>query len=363
MSVNEVQKTVTYLREAQEVALFASMSNSRLQAAFAASPLFYIMLPFIGLLMTISASLNSYRLAKADNKNLDKWSHAIASSLCAALASVSVYGSALSVLLGFHFAAGPWFFLGSVIAGITHQSMMMGINFYRAFKAPGNSVQRKHFLQAALNNLFVTGLLSAVVGTVLFVMLFPTVAPLIGSVFAVTAALFTFSDIMWRIIPYNWKRSTKGAINLGKPELPHNHALKSEISLIETHSQDLNPKHHKVFSCNDHSAVVKKLDAESAKNYLNLQIKKKIDSYGDGLSFRDKKTQDKFLFLKESLASVDESAVPSKKSLLKKHPLAFQSFWLEKGEVEQLFDAVVVLHEKLNQLDLANRAACDVSPH
>lgn len=361
MSVNEVQKTVTYIRQTQEVALFTTMANSRLQATFAASPLFYIMLPFIGLLMTITAFLNAYRLAKADNKNLDKWSNVIASSLCAALASVSVYGSALSVLLGFQFAVGPWFFFSSLLVGITHQAMMMGVNFYRAFKASGDSVQHKHFLQAALNNLFVIGLLSAIVGAVFFVMLFPTVAPVIGSIFAVTAALFTFADILWRIIPHNWKLSTKGGINLGKPELTHNHALKSDVTLIETNSQDFNPKHHKLFSCHDHCPAVKRLDVESAKSYLSLQIKKKIDSYGDGLTFRDKKTQDKSLLLKELLAAVDEPTVLSKKSVLKNHPLAFQSFWLEKGEVEQLFDAVVVFHEKLKQIEVAKSSVCDLS--
>ncbi|MGL5742058.1 MAG: hypothetical protein ACRCXC_05670 [Legionella sp.] len=92
------------------MALFATMIKVEWATAFSASPLYYVMLPFIGLLLTLSALINGYHLAKASNRNFDLWFLFVASVVCAALASVSLYGSAIAMALGFSFAAGPCFF-------------------------------------------------------------------------------------------------------------------------------------------------------------------------------------------------------------------------------------------------------------
>lgn len=46
--------------------------------------------------------------------------------------------------------------------------------------------------------------------------------------------------------------------------------------------------------------------------------------------------------LKKLLSVLEYPAELSKKDVIAIYPLVFQSFWVEKGEVEQLFDAVMV---------------------
>lgn len=85
MLANEFHKAITYIRETQEVALFSTMADTRWYSAFGGSPLFFIMLPFIGILLTLNALMNAYKLIQASNKNLDKWFNLIISATCAFL--------------------------------------------------------------------------------------------------------------------------------------------------------------------------------------------------------------------------------------------------------------------------------------
>lgn len=353
MSVGEFQKAVTYIKETQDIALFATMADARWYSAFGASPLFFVMLPFIGLLLTINALINAYRLSKAHNQNLDQWFGFVVSALCAVLGSVSLYGAAISVFWGVSFAAGPWFFFSSLMVASLHQMMMVGINFHRAYEALQGSSQRMHHLQAALNNLFILGLLFAAVGSVLFVMLFPSVAPLVGMGCAMGAVTFTGLDILWRIVPHNWKLAIKGFLNLGKPELVQNDAWTStqEVQSYLDKTQEKNPNHHRLFTRFDYSAKVSEMDVVRAQDYLDEIISRKIASFGK--STLNEKTQHKVSVL-EILRDELVDFTCSKKDLLKDYPLAFQSFWAEKGDVEQIFDAVVVFQEKCQQANLAD---------
>jgi hypothetical protein len=347
--VDEFQKIVTYLREAQEVALFATMTNSRWFAAFGASPLFFIVLPFISLLLTINAMINGYHLAKASNKNLDHWFGFITSAVCAALASVSLYGAALSVLVGFSFAIGPWFFFSSLMVAFTHQMTMMGINFYRVYEMLSGSTQRMHYVQAALNNLFNLGFLTAAAGSVVFVLLFPTMAPASGVGFAVTAVTFTLLDMLWRIIPHNLKIAIKGYLNLAKPgaeQEPLDKPLAANTEFSMKKDQDLNPNHHRLFSCFEYSSVVHKMGIKEAQDYLNLIITNKIDSYGVETPRHDSKIKDKLAALAKLHTALFHKDV-FLDDILEENPLAFQSFWAGKGDVEQIFDAVRVYQNKV----------------
>lgn len=341
MRLNTFHKAATYIREVHEMALYAAMSDSGLYAAFGASPLMYIILPFLGLLLTFNALFNGYKLFKAQNKNIESWLAFLTSAVCAVLASISLYGAALSALVGFSFAAGPWFFFSSLMLASLQQIFMVGLNLLRAYECLPESAQRMHYVQAAMNNLFILSLLSAAIGSVLFIMLFPTVAPVVGSICAGTAVVLTFIDITWRTWPESWKIAVKDALNFTMPAIEANdesEQLKDEEDLESEPDEDNNPKHSRLFTCVSHRTEVFKLGVAHAKEYLIKITEQKLKSY-DGMN--DLKSQHKVAVL-TALQKVlnDSSNMSNKKQTLVDYPLAFQSFRREKGEVEEIFDAV-----------------------
>jgi hypothetical protein len=350
MFVTQLQKAIAYIKQTQEMALFASMADPRWSAAFRASPLYYVMLPFIGFLLTLNAIINGYKLAKASNRNFDLWFVFITSSVCAVLASVSLYGAALSAILGSSFVIGPWFFFSSLMGALAHQLLMFGLNLYRATESPQGSIQRMHYMQALVNNLFVASLLIAVVGSVVFVMLFP-VASMIGTVSSITAVVLTGFDILWRILPPNGKKTIKEWIGLGKPDLTQD-ATACEVGFVKPinsmiHEQE--PQQHRLFTRCDYSAVIRKMNVDEAKTYLADLIQRKSKTFVQDIALQDEKTKDKISLLKQLLSLVHAPGKIAKADVLVKYPLAFQSFWLEKGDVEQIFDAVVALQDKYLQ--------------
>ncbi|WP_181951438.1 hypothetical protein [Legionella sainthelensi] len=342
------QKIIAYIRETQEMALFATMADARLSAAFRMSPLFYIMLPFIGFLLTLNAIANGYQLARANNKNVDQWFFFITSMICAALASISLYGAALSEILSFTFAAGPWFFFSSLIVGLVSQLIMLGVNLHRAAESPQGSIQHAHYIQAAFNNTFVLSLLTTVLGAVIFVMLFPTVAPVVGSAFAITAVVLTALDVLWQVMPQNKKQRIKVWFSINEPNLEQDATANQMHNKMHAkiNNDEKEPLHHRIFTHCDYSAVIRKMEVKEAKNYLSALIQHKLEAFGKNVSMQDEKSKDKVALLKKLLYVIEHPVEISKKNIITMYPLAFQSFWAEKGEVEQLFDAVMVLHNK-----------------
>ncbi len=352
MFVTHFQKAITYIRETQEIALFATMADARLSAAFSASPLFYITLPFIGLLLTINALINGYQLAKASNRNFDQWFLFATSAVCAVLASISLYGAAISMAFSFGFAAGPWFFFSSLIVALSHQLTMFGLNLYRAFESPKESIQRMHYIQAAFNNLFAMTFLASALGAVVFVLLFPIV-PAAGTVFAITAVAFTGLDILWRMTPYAGKQLIKGWFHLSKPDAIQDAMANQEVLKLKNFTEK-EPKHHRMFTCRDYSAVIRTMDTGAIKPYLLVLIQHKLNRLGQSIDPQNEKIKDKISLLKSLLNVMENPQEISKKDVLAKYPLAFQSFWTEKGEVEQIFDAVIASQDRYHPMKEAN---------
>ncbi len=347
MSVRWIQRSVQYIKEIQDVGFFALMADSRIFMFFTGTPLYYVMLPFMGFLLTVSALTNGYFLSKANNKNLDQWFGFIISAVCAALASISLYGGAISTAYGLSFVAGPWFFFSSVLVAAFHQLAMLGLNGYRAYESPQGSVQRMHYIQAVLNNLFTLGLLTAVVGAVAFVMLFP-IAPAVGSAFALTAVALTLLNILWRFIPHNWKLSIKGLFYLGKPEpIPQEQSTESS-ALVSTLDNGLqhDEQYQRLFTRCDYSAEVRAMELATGEAFLQKIITRKIAVLQDPSVPETEKNCQKAAFLADISSALTHHSRMNKKELLRTYPLAFQSFWAEKGEVEQLFDAAMVLFDK-----------------
>lgn len=346
MAIGMFQKAVLYLKEIQDIGLFGVMINSRWFAAFSGSPLYFVMLPFIGVLLTILAGINGYQFATTNNKNFDKLLALIVSLICAACASVSLYGAVIATAMGVSFAAGPWFFLASVILAGLHQSVMFGLNLYRAYESRKEPVQHMHYLQAVLSNLFIFSLLSVIAGSVIFVMLTP-VAPVVGSAFAIAAVALTAVTMIWQLTPYNWKQAIKEFLHLGKTEIAEQ-PLPNRAKLADTPDSELMHKssHCRLFSQPDYSAQIKVMNLSEAEAYLEGVIVRKIAVlHSNSLPLSEKNQQKADLLMQLSTSLKSKEAI-SKGSFSEHFPFAFQSFWSEKGEVEQICDAVIVLNRK-----------------
>lgn len=295
------------------------------------------MLPFIGVLLTLNALTSGYRLVKATNKNWDQWLNFIASVACALLASISLYGAVFSVFFGFSFPMGSWFFFSSLVVGATQQIMMLGLNLFRAYESEPGSAQRAHYLQASINNLFILALLSAAISSVVFIMLFPAAIPLLGTISAAIVVALTAVDMIWRILPPNWKAIVKNFVGLEKPAVAQSQILKPSLD-NHLKTEDKTPVHHPLFIRCDYSAQVREMGLIEAKNYLLQLIEKKLNFFQIKGVTSDKKTADKISLLQHLQQVVtNESQVTLTK---KEGSLAFQSFWMQEGDVEQLFKAV-----------------------
>ncbi|EEZ95398.1 hypothetical protein [Legionella longbeachae] len=128
---------------------------------------------------------------------------------------------------------------------------------------------------------------------------------------------------------------------------------------VEMHANIKNdekePQHHRMFTRCDYSAVIRKMEVNEAKNYLSALIQRKLDTFEKNVSIQDEKSKDKVVLLKKLLNIIEYPAIEiSKKNIITMHPLAFQSFWAEKGDVEQLFDAVIMLQNKYQHDEIAS---------
>ncbi|WP_298626988.1 hypothetical protein [uncultured Legionella sp.] len=348
MASGMLQKAVLYIKETQDVGLFGVMADSRLFAAFSGSPFYFVMLPFIGLLLTVLALINGYDLATAKNQNFDKWFEFVISLVCAALASVSLYGAVIATSLGLSFAAGPWFFLSSVVLAGIHQSVMLSLNIYRAYEALAVSSQRMHYIQAALNNAFIISLLTSIAGAVTFVLLTP-IAPVVGSACAISAAALTGLNLLWRMAPHNWKLAIKEFLQLAKPDLLLNEE-QIHLSIVPYNVASLNSplgySHSRLFAPFDYSAAIKTMDLNTSALYIKEVLSRKIDLLNAHSTVKNDVNYQKIDCLQHIEKQFAEHSLISKSELLKEYPLAFQSFWAEKGEVEQIFDAVLAMQKK-----------------
>lgn len=351
-------KSIMRIKDVYEAGLFAIMANKDIFTIFNGSPLYFAMLPILGVLSTITGLIKGYELVRAANKNFDQWFAFIASMLSAVLTSVSLYGAVIASYYEFSFALGPWFFLASVGVGFVHQLAMLGLNSYRAYEASNNLRQRMHYVQAAISNLFALGLLSAVAGAVTFVLLTP-IAPVVGSIFAITAIGMTALNILWSIIPISWRRGIKSGVYLGKAELVleiNEHENPNIITSALLNVVDMAPphSHQRIFSKEDYSAEIRVKPYKKGLDYLEKVMQHKIHALE--ASPKSEKNLEKKRLLKSVLHSLKKETDFSKLALSKSYPLAFQSFWAEKGEVEQIIDAAELLIIKRNDEIHSNKA-------
>lgn len=361
MLLKVFKKGIATIKELHEAALFTVMSDADIFLVFKGSPLYFALLPMIGLLATALALSNGLELIKASNKNFDRWFAFLASTFSAVFASVYLYGSVIASYYELNFALGPWFFLASVGVAFTHQFAMLGVNCYRAYEAPSKSVQRMHYVQAALNNVVQLSLITAVAGAVSFTMLTPA-APIIGSICALTGVGMTGIHLLWRVLPSAWRGAIKALFSLDKPKQSEEKVINATNMQVNVNlASEPQIRHQRLFSKRDLSAEIQKDNCEQGLKKIKLVITEKITHYAMQPLPHNEKNQQKKALLSGLFNSLNQELSFSKKDLLKAYPLAFQSFWAEKGEVEQIIDAVYLLKEKERRLSVeADSSLCSV---
>lgn len=297
MFLNLFKRAVAYIKDLHEMALFTIMSNEGVFYVFTGTPLYYVMMPMIGILLTVSSLVKGYELSKAKNKRLDPWLDFIASALTATLASISLYGSVVATYLGLNFALGPWFFLAGIGVSLIHQLTMTGLNVFRACQFVKGSIPRMHYVQASFNNVFNLGLLTAISGAVLFIMISP-IAPAIGSACALTAVAINGLNVLWRMMPYNWKRGIKEFLGLGKPQLNLIQAIDFKIpfDLRNTKLSEIKQSEYfpKMFTSMNLSATV-----QHEAFRLSEEIPRKV-LISDGVTWADDSLLSQMEFFKRS---------------------------------------------------------------
>lgn len=353
MFLNLFKKSIATIKDFHDMALLAVMSDEDILFIFNGSPLYFAMLPMIGLLLTVMALVNGFELAKAGNKNVDRWLGFLVSALCATLASISLYGSAIATYYELSFALGPWFFLASVAVAFTHQLTVLGLNCYRAYEASSKSAQRMHYMQAAINNVYHLGTITAVAGALTFIMLTP-IAPALGSACALTAVGMTAAHLLWKILPATWRDSIKSLLGFGKPKVVDNDAPKTLSNLImdKTLTVDAEPQYQRLFTKRDYSAEIQNQTFEQGVSFLQKIIKEKIQIYNAYPLPHSEKNEQKKALLSTLSSSLDNDCSFFKKRLSKAYPSAFQSFWVETSEVEAIVDAACLLKDKYRALDI-----------
>lgn len=342
-----VRKLALYVREIQEMGLYRIMADPKMFASFSGTALYFIMLPMIAILLTINAVINGIQLVQARNKNIDKWLQFIMSSLGAIATSVSLYGGVIATALGVTFAAGPWFFLSGIALGLINQLFFLGLNIARAVDSPPNSIERMHHLQAALNNAYVSLLLAVIIGVITFVLLSP-VLPLAGTICAFAAAGLIAAGFLWRLCPHRWKIGIKNALHLGKPDIEKQYLSDKAEQKNSVEADAVKAEHFsKLFVRPDYSEQIRTMKLDKAIQHMKRVIANKMNTLEE--SPNSNKTQQKLHLLRDLKTSFTYSTTVDKQDLAQKYPLAFQSFWVEKGDVEQITDAVVELEKAMRE--------------
>lgn len=358
MSVSVIQKGLFYIKEVQEVVLFGVMVDARLYAMFASSALYYVMFPMLGFIFTAFAFINLYQLVQAKNRHAELYFNFIVSAIQAFCAGTSLYGGVIATLMGTTFALGPLFFQASILFGVAHQGLMLGLNLTRAYQAPKDSALRKHYLQAAMNNLFILALLGILTGTVVFCILAP-VSPYLAAGFAMATVAITLMAMGWRLAPDSLKQRFKKAIGLGKPvhepepvQDDYGLCCSSDVQALRT----IDPlPHAKLFVAPDYSEIVRRKPTYAQKcDSVLFLIERKISELSN---VSGDKALHKKAFLECLKRHIEGNRLQKSSYYYNRFQAdVFHSFLRDKSDTARILDAAMLLYPEAHKINDEDRA-------
>jgi hypothetical protein len=168
-------------------------------------------------------------------------------------------------------------------------------------------------------------------------------------------------NCIWRFLSSDTKKNIKNALGFGKPEpesSPENRATHDSCELTKAVFDEEEPIYiSRLFTTCDHSAVIKKMDHSSRKEYLSSYISNKLNTLEQRP--KNEKNEQKIVVLQLLEQVVKENKhLPDKGKLHKKYPRVIDNFWCEKSDTDQLIDAVtyyVKSNHKTQQIEALNQ--------
>lgn len=222
--MNSIQKkmrtfanVIFVIKDTQFAILFAHMFKAQWLYFFMTSPLSLVVKPVLGSALLILAALQLYQFATTRKKSPELWIMTLLGVSSVLLSNVSIWGGIIALSTGMVFTAGPVFFLAAITTGLLMHLLLTGMHVYQAFKAPKNSNERMHHMQATIQNSLVAAQFAFCVVAMVFTVFTP-ISPVVSAVFASLAVAMILSMIIWRIIPREHKLAIKEYFGFSKPE-------------------------------------------------------------------------------------------------------------------------------------------------
>ncbi|RUR06742.1 hypothetical protein [Legionella sp. km772] len=335
MSIKTARHRLLYFKDFFQGTVYTALSNSRWLTTL--TPILALLVrPLLGLTLSTLALLQAWSFFYTAHKNIDGWMTTLSSLGGAVFNNIAAFGGFIARIQGTVFAVAPWFFVAGFSLGTLNQLTLACLNAIRAYESQPGSDQRQHYIQAAIYNIILTVQLASCVTAIVLFNLFPANTFLI-SAFALTVVSINVGSCLWRFLSSEAKKDIKNELGFGKSE-----QLKE---LIITTPLDKKPqpqgglKHTRLFSTCDHSAVIRKMNGEDAKQYLLDYIAYKLSILNKNT--HQEKTQQKIAVL-ELLEQVilEKRTMPDPGKLHHRYPHLVDNFWCEKSDTQQLLEAV-----------------------
>jgi hypothetical protein len=349
-SISGLRHFFLNMKEFPEILFYGTMARKSWFIWMGASPFLIILMPLIAVALAGLAALDIYELARASNKNIDKWLAVIVASVCTLLASISISGLVLEKLVGITFAAGPWVFLASVALFGASMVANLGLTLWRLLESPQNSPQQMHFLQRAFSQLNALVTASFIVGCVLGIILFPVSAPL-AAVLATGCTLMTVLNVAWRFTPSAYREQIKEFFGVKKADSEALFTKISDATVQDTAVDQNNTMTSapaflpRLFTAPDYLSQVKGLDSSRQMDHFEKQL----HAYRNRLETSPNKNcasvQSKISLAQKMLGNLN--AIKSNKPIttinMRELPGAEQSFWRESEmlKFKQAYDYLV----------------------
>lgn len=350
MSIRTARHRLLYFKDLFQGTAYTSLSNTRWYSTMA-PVLAFAVRPLLGLTLTTLALLQAWLFIHSPHKNIDGWMTTVASLGGAFFNNIAAFGGFIARLQGSVFTFAPWFFVAGFSVGAINQLIFACLNARRAYEAEAGSDQRQHYVQAAIYNLVLAGQLASCVSAIVLFNLFPANLFFI-SAFALTVASINLGGSLWRFLSSDSKKAIKVALGFQKKE-PHQQDDKP-FAVMPGEKLELAPKHTRLFTTCDHSALIRKMSDEEANKYLLDYIRHKLSQLVRNTpSEKNQQKVDVLRLLKQVL--IHNKPMPDLGKLHHKYPHVTDNFWCEKSDTQQLVEAVNLYYKKHNADALEQR--------